>query len=118
MGVEQQVRSIVSGAIAGLVEAGSLPEVVRGAAFAVERPKRPEHGDVATNAALALQKLAGKPPREIATLLGARLAEHPSVRAVEIAGPGPPAGDDGSKAGRIGVSSLGSAGGCWPLSSV
>lgn len=88
MGVEQEVRAIVGGAIGALVEAGSLPEAVRGATFAVERPKRAEHGDAATNAALALQKLAGKPPREIATLLAGKLAEHPSVRGVEIAGPG------------------------------
>ncbi len=88
MGVEQEVRSIVGGAIAGLCDEGSLPEAVRGATFSVERPKRPEHGDMATNAALALQKIAGKPPRDIAQQLAARIAQHPSVRAVEIAGPG------------------------------
>jgi arginyl-tRNA synthetase len=88
MGVEQEVRSIVAAAVAGLCDDGTLPDAVRAAPFAIERPKRPEHGDIATNAALALQKVAGRPPRELAQALAERLAQHPSIRAVEIAGPG------------------------------
>ncbi len=88
MGVEQEVRSIVAGAIASMCDEGALPAEARSAAFSVERPKRPEHGDVATNAALAMQKIVGKPPRDIAASLSERLAKHPSIRSVEIAGPG------------------------------
>ncbi|MCK6591450.1 MAG: arginine--tRNA ligase, partial [Polyangiaceae bacterium] len=88
MGVEEQVRGFVSKALADLVKEGALPSEVLGASFAVERPKRPEHGDLATNAALAVQKLAKKPPREIAGLLEKRLRESPSITSVEIAGPG------------------------------
>jgi arginyl-tRNA synthetase len=54
----------------------------------VERPKVKEHGDYATNVALQLGKRAGLNPRDLATLLADRLAEHPGVASVEVAGPG------------------------------
>src|SRR4029079_2822746 len=88
MGIEEQVRRIVVSALTELVGSGALPPEVVQAQFVVERPKRPEHGDLATNAALAIQKLAKKPPREIATMLAERIGRHPDVRNVEIAGPG------------------------------
>src|SRR5262245_11194182 len=88
MGVEQQVRSLIARSFAELSARGDLPSAVTGASFSVERPKRAEHGDLATNAALAVQKLAGKPPRAIAELLAERLRHADIVQAVEIAGPG------------------------------
>lgn len=88
MGIEEQVRRIVVGALTELVGSGALPPEVVQAQFVVERPKRPEHGDLATNAALVIQKLAKKPPREIASALAERLGQHPDIRSVEIAGPG------------------------------
>ena len=54
----------------------------------MERPKVKEHGDYATNVALQLGKRAGLNPRDLATLLAERLAEHPGVASVEVAGPG------------------------------
>ncbi len=59
-----------------------------GAAWVVERPKRPEHGDLATNAAMALAKRVGKPPRAIAEGLVKALAGSDVVASAEIAGPG------------------------------
>ena len=47
-----------------------------------------EHGDYATNVALQLAKPAGRPPREVAELLAARLREVDGVDAVDVAGPG------------------------------
>ena len=44
-------------------------------------PKSREHGDYATNVALRLAKPAGRPPREVAELIAARLREHPGVAA-------------------------------------
>ncbi|EYF07843.1 arginine--tRNA ligase [Chondromyces apiculatus] len=88
MGIEEQVRSLVSTALAELATAGELPAAVTTAAFSVERPKRAEHGDLATNAPLAIQKLAGRPPRDLAELLADRLRQLPAIRAVDIAGPG------------------------------
>jgi len=88
MGIEEQVRRIVVGALTDLVGSGALPPDVVQAQFVVERSKRPEHGDLATNAALVIQKLAKKPPREIASVLAERIGRDPSVASVEIAGPG------------------------------
>ncbi|MBX3210230.1 MAG: arginine--tRNA ligase, partial [Labilithrix sp.] len=56
--------------------------------WTVERPKRAEHGDYATNAAMVLTKRVGMPPRAIADKLVAELAGDPVVRSAEIAGPG------------------------------
>jgi arginyl-tRNA synthetase len=88
MGLEEQVRGLVTAALADLAAGGALPAEAAGAAFSVERPKRAEHGDLATNVALSIQKIAGKPPRDIAALVADRLRGSPDVRAVEIAGPG------------------------------
>ncbi|APR77499.1 Arginyl-tRNA synthetase [Minicystis rosea] len=88
MGIEEHVRALIHTALTDLVRDGAVPSDVLGADFAVERPKRPEHGDLATNAALALQKLAKKQPRELAVLLQAKLSASPDVQAAEIAGPG------------------------------
>ena len=56
---------------------------------ALERPRDPTHGDLATNLALTLAKTLGEKPRAIAERLIANL-ELPSglVRKIEIAGPG------------------------------
>jgi arginyl-tRNA synthetase len=72
------------------VAAGELPDAVTAAAGAVtvEPPKRAEHGDYATNAALQLAKPAGQPPRQIAELLATRLRALPAIASVDIAGPG------------------------------
>ncbi len=88
MGIEERVRGLIGGAIAELARENLLPSEASSANFSVERPKRPEHGDLATNAAMVLQKLAQKPPRAIAELLSTRLGSAPGIKAVEIAGPG------------------------------
>ena len=53
-----------------------------------DRPKNRDHGDYATNVALALSSTVGMPPRQLAELLAARLAEVPGVASAEVAGPG------------------------------
>src|SRR3712207_5370281 len=53
----------------------------------VERPNDPEHGDFATNVALANAKVFRRNPREVAeTLVGA--LEAPYVGEAGVAGPG------------------------------
>ncbi len=61
------------------------PDVVE-----LERPGRREHGAFSTNVALASAKAAGRPPRELAADLVARLEADPPpfVQRVEVAGPG------------------------------
>ncbi len=84
MTVEAVLASGVADALAALgVELGA--DEVR-----LERPARPEHGDFSTNVALAVAKRAGRPPRELAGALAARLgaAGLPHVESVEVAGPG------------------------------
>ncbi|HTE74868.1 MAG TPA: arginine--tRNA ligase [Actinomycetes bacterium] len=54
----------------------------------VERPKVREHGDYATSVALQLAKPAGRPPREVAELVAARLRSADGVSRVDVAGPG------------------------------
>jgi arginyl-tRNA synthetase len=54
----------------------------------VERPKNRDHGDWATSVALQLAKKASRPPRDVAQVVAARLAQVPGVRAVDVAGPG------------------------------
>ncbi|GAB2474071.1 arginine--tRNA ligase [Jatrophihabitans fulvus] len=77
------VRACVAAAIDAGDFAGTVPDDV-----VVERPKNPEHGDYATNVALRLAKPAGKPPREVAEALAARLRETSGIEKVDVAGPG------------------------------
>ncbi len=74
-------------AVAAAVEAGDLSVAVP-AEVTVERPRVKEHGDYATSVALQLAKPAGRPPRQVADLLAARLREVDGIDAVEVAGPG------------------------------
>ena len=57
--------------------------------MALERPRDPTHGDVATNLALTLAKQLGQKPRAIAEQIVAGLELAPGlVRKTDIAGPG------------------------------
>jgi arginyl-tRNA synthetase len=53
----------------------------------LERPKRREHGDWATNVAMVLAKDRGE-PREIAAAIAERIDEPELIARVEVAGPG------------------------------
>jgi arginyl-tRNA synthetase len=54
----------------------------------LERPKDPAFGDYATNVALQRSREVGRPPRELAEELAARVVELPLVERAEVAGPG------------------------------
>ena len=79
-------------AVGEMVERGELPEALLDVGFAVERPRDPSHGDLATNIALTMAKPASRSPRA----LGEALAEHlrtivlgdEYIEGVEVAGPG------------------------------
>lgn len=75
-------EALAAAAQAGEIALAELPEIH------VERPRDPAHGDWATNVALVLAKSAGMNPRALAAVLAARVADHPDVAAVEVAGPG------------------------------
>ncbi|MEV4439626.1 ArgS-related anticodon-binding protein NrtL [Streptomyces sp. NPDC049577] len=69
------------------VEAAELPDAVP-TRVTVRVPPRPGCGDYATNVALRLARETGRPAREIAEVLGRRLAREPGIARVEIADPG------------------------------
>ncbi|HEY6960557.1 MAG TPA: arginine--tRNA ligase [Gaiellaceae bacterium] len=75
----------MSDAVARL--AGRIGEVA-GADVELERPKDASHGDFATNVALRSAKQAGRPPRELAAELAAKIAELDEIDSAEVAGPG------------------------------
>ena len=67
---------------------GALPPGLERKAVAVEPPRDPSHGDLATNAAMVLAKGAGTNPRALAELVAPRLATLDEVAGAEVAGPG------------------------------
>ncbi|MFL6100118.1 MAG: arginine--tRNA ligase [Actinomycetales bacterium] len=83
----EELSAAIRACLAEAVAAGELsvpvPDDVK-----VERPKVREHGDWATNVAMQLAKPAGRPPREVAEVLAARLADVAGVKSVSVAGPG------------------------------
>jgi arginyl-tRNA synthetase len=84
MSLADRVRASLSLALASM----GMEELARGATYVIERPKRAEHGDLATNVAMALAKKAGKPPRAIAEALVKALEGSDVVASAEVAGPG------------------------------
>ena len=54
----------------------------------LQAPRQKEHGDFATNVALALAKRAGRPPREVAQASLDALSPVSFVEKLELAGPG------------------------------
>ena len=54
----------------------------------LEKPKLKEHGDWSTNLALVLAPKAGRPARDVAEAIAARLSAKGAVEKVQVAGPG------------------------------
>ena len=88
MNLFADIRALVIDALARLETAGALPAGLDTAAVAVEPPRDPAHGDMATNAAMVLAKPAGLPPRRIAEALATELGTDPRIARAEVAGPG------------------------------
>lgn len=87
LSIEQAIRTLV---IAGELP-GDVTGVVSDAPVPLEVPKDPKYGEFASPIALAIAKRAGRPPREVATLIVRELMasdERVYVEAAEIAGPG------------------------------
>ncbi|MFC0334682.1 arginine--tRNA ligase [Paenibacillus sepulcri] len=80
---------LVKEAIADAVVAAGLAAREELPSFVLEVPKDKSHGDLATNAAMLLSKLAKKNPRQIAEAILAHLDKSKaSIQSAEIAGPG------------------------------
>ena len=76
------IREALGAAAIALGIDGELPEPE------LLAPKQKDHGDFATNVALALASRAGRPPREVAEAIVRRSPKRRSSRSVEVAGPG------------------------------
>ncbi|MDA7826865.1 arginine--tRNA ligase [Rhodobacteraceae bacterium] len=88
MNLFSDIRTLVISALDQMVQSGDLPSGLDTANVAVEPPRDPLHGDMATNAAMVLSKPAGLKPREIADKLALVLAADPRITTAEVAGPG------------------------------
>ena len=88
MSLYSHYSTLLDGVLDTLVAEGALPAALNRKPVAVEPPRDPAHGDLATNAAMVLAKGAGSNPRALAALIAPRLEALPGVTAVEIAGPG------------------------------
>ncbi|MDP1575171.1 MAG: arginine--tRNA ligase, partial [Cypionkella sp.] len=88
MNLFAEIRSLVTDSLTALAAEGVLPTGLDFAQVAVEPPRDPAHGDMATNAAMVLAKPAALQPRAIAEALAAKLMLDPRVTGAEVAGPG------------------------------
>jgi arginyl-tRNA synthetase len=88
MNLFEMFSARVAACVMRLAEAGKLPAGLDLSRIVVEPPRDASHGDLATNAAMALAKPAGMNPRALAELLAAELRAEAGVTSVEIAGPG------------------------------
>ncbi|MAM62426.1 arginine--tRNA ligase [Maritimibacter sp. UBA3975] len=88
MNLFADIRGLVIASLDALVAEGALPDGLDFANVAVEPPRDPAHGDMATNAAMVLAKPAGLKPRDIAEALAGKLAADARIVSAEVAGPG------------------------------
>jgi arginyl-tRNA synthetase len=88
MNIFEDFQRRLAAIIARLGDEGALPQGLDTAKVVVEPPRDASHGDLATNAAMALAKEAKSNPRALAQLISAELAREPGVASTEIAGPG------------------------------
>ncbi|MGG1312817.1 MULTISPECIES: arginine--tRNA ligase [Cohnella] len=88
-GVLEQFYQKVKDAIADAAVAAGLAERDRLPEFVVEVPREKTHGDLATNAAMQLTRIAKRNPRQIAEAILEHLdRSKASIVSAEIAGPG------------------------------
>lgn len=88
MNLFADIRALVVAELTAMAAEGVLPQGLDLSNVAVEPPRDPAHGDMATNAAMVLSKPAGQPPRAIADALAARLGKDPRIAEAAVAGPG------------------------------
>jgi len=86
--VFDRFQAQLTAALDALEADGDLPRGLSRANITVEPPRDATHGDIATNAAMALAKPAGLKPRDLATAIAMKLARAPGIAAAEVAGPG------------------------------
>ncbi len=88
LSIYARYAALLDGVLDQLQDEGILPADLNRRAVAVEPPRDPTHGDLASNAAMVLAKGAGTNPRALAAAIAPKLEALPAVTSVEIAGPG------------------------------
>ena len=88
MSIYARYSALLGEVLDALEAEGSLPAGLNRKPVAVEPPRDPSHGDLATNAAMVLSKGAGTNPRALAGLIAPKLEALPDVTEVSVAGPG------------------------------
>ena len=88
MNLFADIRALVLDALAALQAEGALPADLDLSPVTVEPPRDAAHGDMATNAAMALAKAAKVNPRALAEALAAKLRADPRIDGAAVAGPG------------------------------
>jgi arginyl-tRNA synthetase len=83
-----QYAALLDGVLDELQSEGAVPAAIDRRHVAVEPPRDPSHGDLATNAAMVLAKQAQTNPRALAELIKPKLEAVPAVSSIEVAGPG------------------------------
>ena len=84
--IEEQLARLVREALLAAAQELGLPEAP--VTVEVIRPRAKEHGDYATNIALALAPAVGRSPREVADVIAKHLPPAGFVAKAEVAGPG------------------------------
>jgi arginyl-tRNA synthetase len=84
--MKQLIVAVLDQAIARAHAAGQL--TTEATAVAVEAPKDPTHGDIASNVALTLARAERRPPRAVAQTIIEHLESPPEIAEVSAAGPG------------------------------
>jgi len=85
--LKQIITDLIAQAVQALQQDARIPAQLD-IDIQVTPAKEASQGDFASNAALALAKPAGMAPRALAEIIVERLAGHPAIDRVEIAGPG------------------------------
>ncbi|MDD9806083.1 MAG: arginine--tRNA ligase [Gammaproteobacteria bacterium] len=87
--MQDEIKQWLSHSLKALCASGVISETAAAQAPPqVTRTKTPEHGDYASNIALALAADAGCAPRQLAQRIVEALPSPPALEKVEIAGPG------------------------------
>ncbi|MBR6458860.1 MAG: arginine--tRNA ligase, partial [Actinomycetaceae bacterium] len=84
----EELSEVIHGILTALREDGKISIDGDIPAVKIERPRKREHGDWATNIAMQLAKRAGMNPRELAELIAEVLRETDGIAEADIAGPG------------------------------
>jgi arginyl-tRNA synthetase len=88
LNIYSDIRDLVISSLEKMVSDGFIETGLGYRNISVEPPRDQAHGDMATNAAMVLAKVANKPPRLIAEFLSNILISDERIREVNVAGPG------------------------------